>query len=399
MTPYFIANPPCGIYKGDLPLGYAYYQTLLDVHARFVKGTGREVICPKFSLNALGKRAENLKVNGLEGLTDYAKTWIEQNKLRDRMNFSFSGNLLDSEPKSLDEALRVFKELNEKKYLLRKGDTFYLDIVKIHNNFDVNGILDNIGFFPPRAETEFRRIISTGRNPVRVTKGREFSLPNPFGGEEISPIFVVSNLWKGHFSQTPDLMAASDKELTRYLALRFYSQIPVSEELPMGNILVYNYITPEEGPQEWEISKIVQNGVDSDSARYAFAKSFSLNEQKTKLDKALLHSGKKLVYLVGNIKNCFVREGITWPDSSSGYDSQYVSNMGKFKYSHVLSGLEVSFREISKAINESKASDSLETNKGKLVAKYASQVMQLAPFCPFISDKVVANLKGEKSHD
>jgi hypothetical protein len=80
MQSCIIANPPCGIYKGDLPLGYAYYQTLLDIHTRFLKVfKGLDPICPKYSLNALGKRAENLGLNGTaEDLDRYVQEWIEK---------------------------------------------------------------------------------------------------------------------------------------------------------------------------------------------------------------------------------------------------------------------------------------------------------------------------------
>ena len=103
MKTYIIANPPCGIYKGDLPLGYAYYQTLLDIHSRFLKGSKElEVLCPKYSLNALGKRAENLNLNGtINDLDRYVGEWIKKGNLRDKMNFSFSGNILDTSKESI----------------------------------------------------------------------------------------------------------------------------------------------------------------------------------------------------------------------------------------------------------------------------------------------------------
>jgi len=118
MKTYIIANPPCGIYKGDLPLGYAYYQTLLDIHSRFLRESkGLEVLCPKYSLNALGKRAENLGLDGtIEGLDRYVNEWIKLGSLRDKMNFSFSGNMLDTSKESIEKLKKLSQ--SKKGYLL-----------------------------------------------------------------------------------------------------------------------------------------------------------------------------------------------------------------------------------------------------------------------------------------
>lgn len=235
MKNYIIANPPCGIYKGDLPLGYAYYQTLLDIHSRFVRVfNGLEVVCHKYSLNALGKRAENLGLNGtITGLDNYVKKWVEGGALRDRMNFSFKGNMLDTSQESIKQAEKVFKMLFERGYILRKGETYYLDAKKIGKDFDLKSVVQKINFFSRRSEKEFLRVIKGLAEPIRITKKRVYSASNPFGGEEIAPIFVISNLWEAYFEQEIDLVAVSEKEMTRYLMLRFLSQIPISSRLPM----------------------------------------------------------------------------------------------------------------------------------------------------------------------
>src|SRR3989338_5842360 len=197
MEQFIIANPPVGIYRGDMPLGYAYLHTLLDIYARFKRSTGREVSSHRYSLNVLGKRAENLGLNGtVEDLHRYAKEWIDRNKIRNRMGLSLEGSLLDSDQDSIHNAQEVFLQLDKKGYLIRRGHTFYLDIPKINTSIDVQGIASQIRFYPARAENEFKRMIIASKCPIRLTKDRIYDAKNPLLGEPLSPIFVVSNIWE-----------------------------------------------------------------------------------------------------------------------------------------------------------------------------------------------------------
>lgn len=396
MKTYIIANPPCGIYKGDLPIGYAYYQTLLDIHSRFLKDSkGLDVICPKYSLNALGRRAENLGLNGtIKSLDSYVRGWIKKCNLRDKMNFSFSGEIFDTSLKSIEQTIETFKKLYEKGYSFRKGDTFYLDSEKIMRDFDLEGIAQDINFFSSRTKREFIRVIRSLSKPIRITKEREYSVPNPFGGEGIAPIFGVANLWEGYFDKEIDFMASSEKELTRYLMLRFLSQVPISNRLPMKNLLVYNYIVPEGGFDNWETEDLIKGGVESDSLRYSFAKCFSLSEQKTELRRDLLKGGRKLVYLTGNLKNLFLKEGFKLKDSQNAADLLYIERMDNFKHSLVLEDLEGKLREISNKINTSKEQGDFDVQKEGLFNRYLTLVKRLTPFCPFISEKVINDLSN-----
>ncbi|MBU1136409.1 MAG: hypothetical protein KJ559_02785 [Nanoarchaeota archaeon] len=394
MKTYIIANPPCGIYKGDLPLGYAYYQTLLDIHSRFLSvSKGLEVICPKYSLNALGKRAENLNLNGtIEDLDRYVNEWIKKGNLRDKMNFSFSGNVLDTSKESVEQTTETFRKLYEQGYSFQKEGTFYLDIKKIRENFDLEGISQDINFFSNRSRNEFTRVIKNLSEPVRITKERKYSVSNPFGGEGISPIFGVSNLFEGHFDKEIDFMASSEGELTRYLMLRFLCQVSISKSLPMKNILVYNYINPEGDFNNWEMNKLVSDGVGSDSLRYSFAKCFSLSEQKTELKNDLLKGGKKLVYLTGNLKNLFLKDGFSFGGFQKTCDEIYVKRMENFKYPQVLGDLERKLKEVSNEVNNSRDKGDFDIQRKNLFSRYLTLVNELTPFLPFISQKVINDL-------
>jgi hypothetical protein len=393
MNPYIIANPPCGIYRGDLTLGYAYYQTLLDIHSIFLSDFRQlDVVCHKYSLNALGKRAENLGLDGtIESLDEYVYEWIDAGSLRDKMNLSFKGNLLDTSPQSIKYVQKTFEELYEKGYVLRRGATFFLDVQKIGKDFDLQSIIQKINFFSERGKKEFIRVLKDSTGLVRITKKRAYSIANPLGGEEIAPIFVISNLWGAYFDQEIDFMAASEKELTRYLVLRFLSQVPFSSRLPMKNIFIYNYIVPEGGFDEWNVAELAKDGVGSDSLRYAFAKSCSLSKQKTEMKKSLLNGGRKLILLVGNLKKLFCNNGMIFVDFPSISEEEYLRTMDSFRYSYVLEKLEIELREVSRKINKSKDAGKFESSKTELFEKYISLVRRLSPFCPFICNKVISN--------
>jgi len=218
------------------------------------------------------------------------------------------------------------------------------------------------------------------------------TIPNPFDGEGIAPIFGISNLWEGIFDQEIDLMAASEKELTRYLVLRFLSRVPISKDLPMKNILVYNYIDPEGGTDSWDIGMIANDEFGSDSLRYSFAKSFSLSSQKTKLKRSLLEGGKRFVHLIDNLKIFFLKEGLRFDFVSDviKIEDDYFKDMNAFKYSSVLTSLEMGLKRVSKDIDILRYKGGLESKKTGLFRRYLVLVKELYPFCPSISLKVIS---------
>lgn len=350
-----------------------------------------EAVCHKYSLNALGKRAKNLDLNGEEvkHLHQYVQEWAKKEKKRDLMNFSFSGNLFDTSEKSIKAAKTTFKKLYEKGYSYREGNQFYLDVKKISSDFDLESIIQEIKFFSDRSRIEFLRILNQAGEAVRISKKRKYAISNPLGGDPISPIFGVANLWRGYYDGIVDLFSAGEKGLTRYLMLRFLSQVSISDELPMKSILIYNYIDPEGGFDSWKVEDIIGNKVDSDSLRYGFAKSFSLTEQKTKLKKSLINGGRKFVYKIGNLKNFWLKKGFKHKKISLSNEDKYRRNMKNFKYSKVLEDLELALKKISQKINQFKKEDK---KTDVLFEKYLILVEKSKPFCPFICNKVVKDL-------
>jgi len=129
MTSYIIGNTPCGIYRGDLPLGYAYFQTLLDIYARFSQVfKRREIIFPKYSLNALGLRAEQLGLDGtITALNGHVKRFIRQGRLREKMKFISSGEIVDTDPVVVAHTQAVLTLLYNRGYVLRREGVLFFE--------------------------------------------------------------------------------------------------------------------------------------------------------------------------------------------------------------------------------------------------------------------------------
>jgi len=398
MKEYVIANPPVGIYKGDLPLNYAYIHVLLDVHKRYLEMfENKNVFCPKYSLNVLGKRAEKLNIGKSIGeLRNYTKMWIEKSSLRDKLNLSFEGIILDCDSKAIKQAQNVFLELFDKGYIFKEESSFYLDVNKIFNETNLESIVNKMRFYPKRAKGEFKRLIQNNREPVKITKERVYGAPNPLGDEKISPIFVVSNLWEAYVSGEVDLITCSEKELARYLLLRTYCRAPLSKNLPARSVLIYNYIELEGGFGRWDISRICRDSVGSDSLRYAFIKGFSLNKQKKYVNKKTINAGRNLVYLISNIKKCLFEEKEGLEKVITTDIKEYIGDMTSFKYNKVLCYLEDKFHNISREINILKNQGKFYLGKNNLFHEYISSVKKIYPFLPFISEKIMESIKNEQ---
>jgi hypothetical protein len=396
MKHYNIVNPPSGIYRGDLNTGYAYFHVLLDIYARFLRDIeGFDVTCHKHSLNALGKRAELLDLNGtIEDLNNYVHNWISRTSLRDRLNISFKGEMLDCSQASMERAKQVFSQLNDLEFIHRNGETSFLDVEKISKKVNLEGIASEVLFFPERAKGEFLRLLHNNKEPIRITKNRTYAVPNPIGGENISPIFVVANMLDVHFDGEIDLITASEKELARYILLRFYSQAATSGKPGAKTILLYNKIDLEGGSgEEGDLQNLLKTDVDSDVLRYVFSKSLSFSEQKVKVNKGSLDGGRRLVYLAGNIKNFFLANGhIPLPDYSLIKEERYKQSMRNFRFIEVMSKLEEGFREISADINTEREKGQHKRLQCETFPKYISLVKKLSPFCPYITKKIFNDL-------
>jgi hypothetical protein len=106
----------------------------------------------------------------------------------------------------------------------------------------------------------------------------------------------------------------------------------------------------------------------------------------------LLKGGEKLIYLVWNLKKLFLKEWYRLEVFQDANDDNYIDRMGCFKYSGVLSDIEINLRHISTRINKSKESWNFQIEWKSIFREYLYLVKSLSPFCPFISQKVLNDL-------
>jgi len=119
---------------------------------------------------------------------------------------------------------------------------------------------------------------------------------------------------------------------------------------------------------------------------------FFLSDQKTKLKKDMLKGGKKLVYLTGNLKNLFLKDGFNFEGFQNTCDEIYVKRMENFKYPQVLGDLERKLKEVSNEVNNSRDKGDFDIQRKNLFSRYLTLVNELTPFLPFISQKVINDL-------
>ncbi|MEI6732107.1 MAG: hypothetical protein WCK90_05530 [archaeon] len=326
-------------------------------------------------------------------LERYTHEWIAKTNLRDKLNVSFSGEMLDCTPFAIAKSQEVFKELGEQGFLIKKDEGFYMDVKKIAAERDLKAIAECIKFYPDRAKGEFLRMIDQSKEPIRVSKPRVYAADNPFGGEAISPIFTVVNMGGAYCMGDIDLMASSEKELARYILLGFYSEAAVHKKPLTKEVLVYNKINPEGGGENgWITENLVATGVDSDALRYSFAKGLSFSQQVKEVRRDTLAGGVKFVYLIGNVKNFFLKNGRPTGRINSHLDDIYVASMKGFRFNPVLSQLEKDMSAVSREISSIKSEQNRDLSKRDLFDRYMGLVNKLKPFLPFITNKVCADL-------
>ena len=181
--------------------------------------------------------------------------------------------------------------------------------------------------------------------------------------------------------------------MTRYLALRFLCQVSLGNDEPMRNVLVYNQIVPEGDPADWDMANLTADDVGVDALRYAFAKSYSALKQKTVLSRGLLLGGRKLVYLVGNLRKLFLKHqlaGICFPTVD---EAEYVSAMERFSFGSVLEDVESGFRRLSRDIQVAKDNGSFEREKIRYFQTYLRLVKKLTPICPSICVRALSAIQ------
>ncbi len=389
-----IANPPMGVYKGDINIGQAFYHILLDVYYRHLsKSTSENVVFPAYSLNFHGKRGDTLFANGSQN--QFSSEYIRSNRLRDRLNLGSNIILTDNSVESIESAQHIFRKLVEHRFALKDGEDWYLDIAKISQQHDLKGVADSISFYPDRVKRELERLIENNtQNHIKLTRSTKYSVPNPIEGRNLGPLYVLSTMWEGHYTDAKFTFAGSNNVLAKYIFLRFSIMTALTGEPGMDEVFVYNKIEPERGVQAWNISDLTTDLYETDMLRYALISGHSLTKQTVNMDlENLLKAGRRFVYKLGSTRQAFKELKI----KADQPDNDYAKNMRSFQFNSILKSSEQKLTKIIHKINESKQRGTWEMNKERLCVEYLTLVSELRPMLPAITTLIRNEIGGEEN--
>jgi len=392
-----IANPPFGIYKGDIHIGQAFYHVLLDVYYRFLtQCMYANAVFPAYSLNVYGKRGEKLVADNTSDeelrkiLDANSDSYISSNRLRDRLNLGSNALVTDRDSASIESAKTSFIELANRGFTFQDNGVWFLDLPLISGRYDLSRAQRLISIYPDRISGELERMIEENtKEPLKITRPTRYAIPNPIGGENLGPLFVLATMWESHYKDANFTIAASEDVLAKYVLLRFLVNMALRGEPGMDELFIYNKVQPEGGIEAWNIKDLTEDAYKADMLRYALVSSHSFKEPAVNLGRDAIKGGKNFVYFVGSMRKAFYH---VRSDGNPRRDESYMQKMKAFRFSEVLSGLETKLRGLSKKINISKNQGLWEQQKPELLSEYLMLVNQLSPILPAITDLIKTDL-------
>ncbi|GEM_PF-1545114 len=395
-----IANPPIGIYTNSITnIGHAFFLSLLDTVARYKKEfRGENVVFPGRAYNFYGKRADKLipeetsDVEFNKVLDRRNLEAVEQDKNRSKLNLSSLDLLLDNEKNLVEGVKRDVVKLYEKGYIQRDGNTLLLDCPRIGKNLNLKSHLEGIAFYPSRIQGELERFIDNNLNFIPITKSTRYSPKNPLGGENIGPLFILANMWDYKYGDSSFTMAGSNGVLSKYIFLRFLSQIVLNDQPGMDELIIWPKIIAEEGIGSWDINELVKDRYHGDMVRHAVLSTYSKKNHKAELPKSNWKGARNFVYLLANLRkplkgnfNC----------GEIVYE-EYEKEMDFLNYRKVLIKIEEKLREISGEINSRRDSGSWdELSRRNLASRYMPLVRMCGPFVPETVKLISEEMKND----
>jgi len=374
MRKVVIANPPMGIYKSsDINIGQASYILKLDASARARKLLGEEVIFPSYSFNVFGRRGDSLENPRLN-----AKRYIKRKSLRERLSLCSSEILSDDEPEIIESIQESFRKLSEKGFVLSKGNKFYLDVPKIKRKYS-STLLENIEMLSRTKKTLLRYWEENMTEPHEISKSTQFSIPNPFWGENIGPLFTLANLWDGKYPDSDIVMAGSEKNFTNYIFLRVLTQLALRGNPNIAEIYIYPRVRFVEGMHKWDLEKLTEMEFDSDFLR---ATLLSLPNQggTTSVYFNELKRAKKLVYSIGNLGKVLTVEEEEIP-------SEDLKRVAHFRTKRYVLDLGRELKKLSNEIRISKQGGIFEKKHEKFSKRYSHLIKKASLITPKIYEK------------
>lgn len=381
MTEIVIANPPLGIYKNeDITIGQAFYLVQLDAHARARRMSFHEnVRFPSYAFNVFGKRGDH-KIDPVKFSRDYRS----RPSLREKLSLCSSESVSDDDIEVVQGVQEDFRRLDDLGYLIgsRSGE-FFLDVAKIKRSF-------NFGDFLEGVQASYRVISALERywssnmdNPHPITKSTKFSINNPLGGQNIGPLFTLSNLWDNKYPNSEFVLAGSERNLTNYIFLRMLSRMVLSGEPGARQIFVYPQLRFSEGPEAWNLEGLLKGDYDSDFLRYALLSPSIGNSGVCSVGFSRIHEGRKFVYNLGNLRRVLRFN----PNSTA--NNAFLNSAINFNLDKHLKILNKGVRDLSTRVRISKAEGSFNQKMKDFEREYSSFVRTASIITPKICLKIM----------
>ncbi len=375
-----IANPPMGIYKGNLNLGQTMYHVWLDFIHRTEAHTAKNVFTPRRSLNVFGRKAEQSSESPSKFAHRTLKRFLEDDTL-DNLMLSSSGVHKDSDPLSIQAFYNQVELMDNSSYLLQRGSDIFLDVPKILRERNIVDAVNDIDCFPSSQKKELLDLaLGATSEPLKITNTTAYSLESS-ADNNFSPSFIVANSW-GRYISDRIILPMSYNVLAKYGLLNVLCSVATNNQTPQ-EIVVY----PRVETDEWspEMKNLLDDSIGADIFRYVAAKCHSTTRKSLSFNPATLKGGRKMVQLTGNLGACLDYELVD-DDEVSAKVNEYLQ---KKQFAAGIELAEVRLREISKKINYFKKEGVFEKRKNELSRAFSSILNPLSVYTPTIVERIV----------
>lgn len=392
MNKRVIANPPIGFYDHfRTKTKHGFFLYLADTIARQKTEMGENVIFPNYSFNMFGKKSESLiKLEG-KSLKEYdkdikelSKKLISENDLRCLFNLTSYESLFDNEAEIVHGISEDFRKLNEKGYLLTKGTSNFLDCNKIKQNFNLQEMIESIRIPSRKAKSDLERFVQNNlQEPHKITTDTFYSIRNPLDEnmENVSPLFILANLWDHKYFRSKFTFLSSDDVLAKYIFLRFITRLVLDNDAGFDELVVWPRVNLSGEKEKWEINNLIKDEYDSDVFRISLLSLYPSQKSSVNLDYSKIMGNKNFLYSLANLRRI-----IPYHPILPLADKFYTHQVSSFRYPMIIEEFRIETKEISKEVNRLKPL--CNENIAKLSKKYSTLIDKLAPFVPATVDLI-----------
>ena len=348
--------------------------------------TKNKIHFPSTAINVFGKKAEQLVnyendiIKFHDELNIKTKILISKDSLRNKLNLVSTETLTDNEINVVKGIQKDFLTLNEKGFLIRKDKDFYLNCKKIVTQNNMEDQISSIKCTSPTIAKRLDFFVRENTSePVLITRESKYAPANPFGGNNIGPLFTLANLWNHKYpNSSKTIMAGSKGVLTKYIGLRWLTQNALYNKPGINRVIIWPKLIFSDTIQS-KIYEGLSDKIESDMTRCLFAKTFSNSNHSVKLDLANKKNSRNFVYMFHNLSKVLPKyqNDIKNPDLYPNYKS----HMENMQYRLVLETIQKDLKKISSDLKKNESTETLQKN-------YNTLLDYVEPFIPYSVSKI-----------